>query len=312
MDMAPPELTHPIARNLNSARKLLLSTAGMAAFAVPVAIGILNAPLSLAQAPAPPAFEVASIKPHAGGGSSGGTGVFPGTMKLDNRPLWHLIKMAYAVMDFQIAGAPEWVNSEGFDIVAKAEGGLSAGRMLLALRALLEDRFQLKVHREIREGPVFVLTVAKSGLRLQQWKDGSCFLPDQAHFEQPVPGQKRLPMCDIRTGMSGPNRILTATGAKISIPDTDGVAIPPFVFYLSQILNRTVIDKTGLTGMFDFNLEFAPDEVTPGITASGDASDPVGPSIFAALQEQLGLKVEAGKGPVEVLVIDHVAKPAEN
>jgi uncharacterized protein (TIGR03435 family) len=302
--MALPELTHP-------ARKFLLTAAGMAAFAIPLAIAILNAPRSHAQSPAP-AFDVAAIKPHAAGGSPGGTSVSPGTMKLDNRPLWHLIKMAYAVMDFQISGAPEWVSSEGFDIVAKAEGDLSAGGMLVALRALLGDRFQLKVHREVREGPVYDLVIAKSGVKLKHWEEGSCFLPDPRHFPQPVPGQKRPPMCDIRTGMNGPNRILTATGAKISIPDLAGVAIPPFTFYLSQILNRTVIDKTGLTGMFDFGLEFTPDEVTPGISAPADAGDPPGPSIFAALQEQLGLKLEAGKGPVELLVIDRVAKPSEN
>jgi len=223
--------------------------------------------------------------------------------------------MAYAVMDFQITGAPEWAHSEGFDIVAKADGDVSAGRMLLLLRTLLEDRFRLKVHREVREGPVYDLTVAKSGIKLQQWKEGSCFQLDSAALstvQQPVPGQVRPPMCDIRTGMNGPNRTLTATGARIGVPNLNGVAIPPFTFYLSQILNRTVIDKTGLTGMFDFHLEFTPDDVTPGITASGDASDPIGPSIFAALQEQLGLKLEAGRGPVELLVIDHVEKPAEN
>src|SRR5580692_3769236 len=156
--MALPELTHP-------ARKFLLTAAGMAAFAIPLAIAILNAPRSHAQSPAP-AFDVASIKPHAAGGSPGGTSVSPGTMKLDNRPLWHLIKMAYAVMDFQISGAPEWVSSEGFDIVAKAEGDLSAGGMLVAMRALLEDRFQLKVHRDVREGPVYDLVIAKSGVKL--------------------------------------------------------------------------------------------------------------------------------------------------
>jgi uncharacterized protein (TIGR03435 family) len=302
MDMALPGL-----------RKLLLATAGMAAFAIPVAIGILNAPRSQAQSPAPPpAFEVASIKLHAGGGSFGGTGVSPGTMRLDNRPLWHLIRMAYAVMDFQIAGAPEWVKSEGFDIVAKAEGDLSGGRMLLALRALLEDRFQLKVHREVKEGPVYNLVVARSGLKLQQSKEGSCVILDPVHFPRPAPGEKPLAVCDIRMAVNGPNRTLTATGTKISVPDMTGVAIAPFTFYLSQILNRTVIDKTGLTGMFDFHLEFAPDDVTPGIAASGDASDPLGPSIFAAMQEQLGLKLEAGEGPVELLVIDHVEKPAGN
>jgi hypothetical protein len=131
MDMTLHELTHPVTRNLNSTKALLRATA-MAAFAIPFAIGIPTAPRSQAQSPATsPAFEVASIKPHAGGGGSGETGVSSGTMRLDNRPLWHLIKMAYAVMDFQIAGAPEWVKSEGFDIVAKAEGALSGGRMLL-------------------------------------------------------------------------------------------------------------------------------------------------------------------------------------
>ncbi len=215
-------------------------------------------------------------------------------------------------MDFQISGAPEWVNSEGFDIVAKAEGDLRGGRMLLALRTLLEDRFQLKVHREVKDGPVYNLMVAKSGLKLQQSKEGSCIILDTVRFPRPAPGEKPPPMCDIRMGTNGPNRILTATGTKISVPDMTGVAIPPFTFYLSQILNRTVIDKTGLTGMFDFHLEFAPDDVTPGVTASGDAGDPPGPSIFAALQEQLGLKLEAGKGPVDLLVIDRVAKPTEN
>jgi uncharacterized protein (TIGR03435 family) len=310
--MALPEPAHPIALILNSAGKHLLTIAGMAAFAIPVAIGILNAPRSQAQSPALPAFEVASINPHAGGGSFGGTRVSAGRMNVENLPLRRLIRNAYAVMDFQITGAPEWVNSEGFDIVAKAEGDFSAGRMLVALRALLEDRFQLAVHRDVREGSVYDLVVVKSGLKLQQSKEGSCMTLDPVRFPRPALGEKPLAMCDIRMAVNGPNRTLTATGAKISVPDMTGVAIPPFTYYLSQIMNRTVIDKTGLTGMFDFHLEFAPDDVTPGVTTSGDASEPLGPSIFAALQGQLGLKLEAGKGPVELLVIDHVAKPTEN
>jgi len=114
MDKALPEATHPITRILNSTRKHLLTIAGMAAFATPVAVAILNAPRSQAQLPAPPpAFEVASIKHHAGGGSFGATRVSPGRMNVENLPLRRLIRNAYAVMDFQITGAPEWVNSEG-------------------------------------------------------------------------------------------------------------------------------------------------------------------------------------------------------
>jgi uncharacterized protein (TIGR03435 family) len=166
----------------------------------------------------------------------------------------------------------------------------------------------LKIHREVKEGPVYNLVVAKSGPKLQQSQEGSCMVLDPVHFPRPAPGQKPMTMCDIRMAVNGPNRTLTATGAKISVPDMTGVAVPPFTYYLSQILNRAVIDKTGLTGMFDFRLEFAPDDATPGIAASAGASDSLGPSIFAALQEQLGLKLERGKGPVELLVIDRVGE----
>src|SRR5580700_7709458 len=153
-------------------------------FWIAVIVLVAGAAQSPAQSPAAhPAFEVASIKPHAGGGPFGGTRVSPGMMNVNNLPVRRLIRNAYKISDFQISGAPDWVNSEGFDIAAKAEGELTADGMLLMLRALLEDRFQLKVHRETKEGPVYDLVVAKGGARLQPSKEGSCILLD--HFQRP-------------------------------------------------------------------------------------------------------------------------------
>lgn len=255
------------------------------------------------QPPEPrPNFDVATIRPspselnfgpHCEGGSES-----PGRLTLRCITVQDLIHVAYGLyangrtaspQTPQISGGPRWIDSDRFDIEAKAEGNprdaMMAGPML---QALLEDRFKLKVHRETRERPVYALMVAKTGLKLQPLKH-ACQLPDACGV-----GKMR------------------SNGQNITL-DVHAMSMKDFSGTLG--LDRPVIDKTGVAGIFDFHLEFVLDGATPGFpfgshepTSSGDGA---GPSIFTAIQK-LGLKLESAKGPVEFLVIDHVEKPSSN
>jgi uncharacterized protein (TIGR03435 family) len=174
------------------------------------------------------------------------------------------------------------------------------------LRSLLEERFQLKLHRETKEVPVYALTVAKGGAKLRPYKEGSCSSTDPTISADPLnlpprpePGQK--PFCgSIGIGTFG--------------VDGHAMDLDAFARILDRILDRPVVNKTGIAGKFDFHLEFTADGDTPRIGVRDPRpSDPTGlPSIFTALQEQLGLKIESAKGPGEFLVIDHVERPSEN
>jgi len=282
---------------------------------------VLGAAAIHAQTPAArPEFEVASVKQNAGGSQRSFIGSSsPGTLSAENVPLELLIQQAYGVRPFQIVGAPDWAKSERYDLKAKArvEGApaqvsrdsmqKSMAEMYVMLQALLEDRFKLKLHRETRELPVFELTVAKSGVKL---RETTCTVYDPANPPAELaPGQKRPDFCgNINMGRNGMNRTLAAAG--IGMKDLSERA-------LANIMGRTIVDKTGYAGKFDVHLEWAPDTPLPSGGGADDPgkpapSDASGPSIFSALQEQLGLKLESGKGPVEVLVIDHVEKLEKN
>jgi uncharacterized protein (TIGR03435 family) len=236
-------------------------------------------------------FDVATVKPNSTddhrimmrfGGRTNATGV---NLKL-------LMTIAYDVRDFQIVGGPGWIATERFDIVAKAEGApdqLTPEQFRPMLASLIEDRFQLKIHRETKEMPVYALVVAKNGLKLK------------ANAGEPGPmlrmGRGQL------SGMKIPMKMLLQQ--------------------LAQQLGRPVVDKTGLTGEYDFTLTWTPQlgeggagfgsgPPGPGGFEGPPPVDPNGPSIFSAVQEQLGLKLESEKGPVEVVVVDRVEKPTEN
>jgi uncharacterized protein (TIGR03435 family) len=306
-----------------NARKQWLAIAGLVS--ISAATGMLDAARGGAQSlAADQAFDAASIKPNPGcGGSGRGSGgrPSPGRVTLECAQLRDLILTAYGIYGngssanprgfrMQVLGGPGWIDSEHYDIAAKAEGNPPATQIYgPMLRALLEDRFKLKVHRETKEVPVYLLTLAKGGAKLQPTKAGSCVSSDINHPPpQPAPGQPSLRACGNQvTGPDGTFDMYGATLESLSIQ-------------LALRLDRDIIDKTGMAGMFDIHLEVSRADLAIRAVAGSevDPSAPVvsadssGPSIFTALQQQLGLKLESGKGPVEILVIDQVEKPSEN
>ncbi len=295
-------MTHRIVRRMGFGRRLMLATFCIAAVMLPVAIGILNAQSSSTR----PQFEVASVKLNTSGGNNSLFGSHsPGTFNADNYPLLGLIAGAYNVRPFQISGAPGWTESSRYDITAKPSVNpvkkpitresmkKDEANMKVMLQSLLEERFQLRLHRETKELPVYALTIAKGGLKLPE---GICTNYDPNNPPpRPTPNQKPPDYCgNLSAGGRGPKQTLNGFG----------IAMTDFIGVLSTYTGRVVIDKTGITGTFYAHLEFASD-----MAVQDDAS---GPSLFTALEEQLGLKLESTKSPVEVLVIDHVERPSEN
>jgi uncharacterized protein (TIGR03435 family) len=270
-----------------------------------VGIGFLNAPAFAAQASDGHAkFEVASIKPAAPGTSGTRSRFTPGgTFTASNISLKELIATMWRIPEFQISGGPAWLGSARYDISAKPENAPKDDEILPMAQSLLMDRFKLSVHRETKELPIFALVVARKdgrlGVGLGQSTEADCAAPDPSKApDRPVPGKPSVPSCG-RINRSP--RLVRATSISLSV----------LAQSLSEILGRTVVDKTGLTGNFNITMEWTPDDAQPP-DAPGPRVDASGPSIFAAIQEQLGLRLESQKGAVEVLVVDRAEKPSEN
>jgi uncharacterized protein (TIGR03435 family) len=277
----------------------LIAVAGLLVFA---AYGLFG------QSADPPRFAVASIKRNPSTeplsmAAPMGVGYRPGgRLVAGNAPLTMLIQRAYAVQGFQVVGGPSWIGTEGYDIEAKPEANTDQKRMWLMLQTLLADRFKLSMHRETRELPVYDLQAVKSGPKLPPPQERAC---SEVLTTLPERGQPRpAPPC-------GPGVVRSGTGlTMLGI----SVSMPAFAKQLSLIVGREVIDKTGFTGRFALHLEFAVDDALAGLPGPVEpaADQDARPTIRTALQEQLGLKLEASKGPVDVLVIDHVERPAGN
>jgi uncharacterized protein (TIGR03435 family) len=222
----------------------------------------------------PQEFEVASVKPSPSDATDRSLGTRPGgRLSTENATAKQLIYFAYDVMPFQVSGGPDWVGSVGFDIEAKpADPNASKEQIRQMVQKLLAERFRLKFHMEAKEMPIYALAVGRRGSKLVE--DHS----ENTHANM----------------MNGRGEM---TGVKATMP--------MLASSLSRVLQRQVVDETGLKGTYTFKLQFLPDQSTP-------RPDEDGASIFTALQEQLGLSLRAGRGPVKVLVIDSAEKPSGN
>ena len=262
---------------------------------VVVASFFLLASCFCAQSAQAPSYEVASIKIDHGDPNRPITwDETPDGLMISNVMLELLIRQAYGIQSYQIESAPEWASKEEYDISARIDDAetrhlrtltkeqAQAERRLM-LQALLADRFQLAVHHETKEGPVYALVVAKNGPKFQ---------------EANPPTRPEMPI-----SMGG--GLLTFKGAPMST----------LVRLTAQVIGRPVLDHTGLTGNYAFSLKWTPDEFDLPANAqqSGEISaEPTGTSIFTVIQDQLGLKLESTKAPIDSLVIDQVSRPSPN
>jgi uncharacterized protein (TIGR03435 family) len=198
----------------------------------------------------------------------------------------------------KVLGGPDWVDTDRYDIVAKAPADAGLDEMYgPMLRALLEDRFGVKIHSEIRELPVYALTAARGSAKLTPSNPGSCVAIDVKSVLKAPPGTNYCGQFEMKRG-------------AVWIANAKGITIAEFASRVFRdTLNRPVIDRTSIAGLFDFHLEFSDPENSAELSGNADNA---APSVFTAVQEQLGLKLSPDKGPVEVFVIDHVEKPSAN
>ena len=225
-----------------------------------------------------PSFEVASVKPAGPGSRSRDFRIYPGgRLHITNLPLDLIVREAYSVKRYQLSGGPSWLHTDEFDIEAKAAGEPSRAQMLAMLQTLLADRFQLKVRRETREQNIFALTVAKNGPKLTPSSAAEFYIRLYRNTPMELPG--------VDYTIAGQKATLAQIADRLG----------------DMQLDRPVLDRTGIPGEYDFKLRYATDD-----------NPDTGPSIFAAIQEQLGLKLEAARGPVGILVIEKAEKPSGN
>jgi uncharacterized protein (TIGR03435 family) len=248
------------------------------------------------------AFEVASIKSRVGERAIVGGRRSPDRFDRIDITLLNLIIYAFDMRTYQVEGGPDWVSSARFDVSAKAPGPVTPAELRPMVRRLLEERFALETHTETRELPIYELVMARRDGRL-----GPNIVPALVDCEPFLTGQRPMEESP-REEASGLNLPRCASGASFGggliTPFLNGQSLAALARYLEPTVGRSVVDKTGVAGLFDIELTYLDERMLlPGAPA------PEGPALFTALEEQLGLKLESSRGPVEVLVIDSVSMP---
>lgn len=255
-----------------------------------VGMGIARIAASQVAVERPPTFDVVSIKPSTGAAGMRSK-TTPVGVQFTSTTLWQLIFTAYNIkIRDQVKGLPAWGETTGFDITAKTDDATSAtlaklppsdqlNQHRLMLQAMLMDRFKLQIHREEQDRPIYILTIAKRGIKLQPSQ-----IPDAA-------------------------AAMRESGGKI---EAKGMKLSALASVLSDELGRIVVDKTGLPGKYDVTLHWSPELQKASSADGGSTLQDAGPSIFTALEDELGLKLEPSKGPVDTIIIDHVEKPTVN
>jgi uncharacterized protein (TIGR03435 family) len=332
-------MSREIGVRLGVFRKGLLASAAVASIAGPLAVGVMSAP----QLPIPetvtdvtPRFAVTSVKVNRSGAQGGTTRGTPnGGFSASNITLWRLLRNAYELQDGQVIGGPDWINKENFDVEARPEGAVTPAVRTQMMRALLHDRFGVRVHAETRELPVYGLVFARNDRRL-----GAALKVSTEDCPPPgtAPGPPAAGLPPPGSAQGGP----LAGGAMLARGGPNGplcgalqfgpgsfvarhVGMKQLTESLSNFpvltgIDRIVLDRTGLTDAYDFELRWTPRRrpgmpVPPGTaggqSATAEASlDDV--SLFTALEEQLGLKLEPQRAPVPVLVVDSAERPSDN
>jgi bla regulator protein blaR1 len=237
----------------------------------------------------PPAFDAVSIKPSSPDARGGGFNMSPGRLNGKNVNLKDLVRFAYDIHDYQLSGGLGWTETEHYEVLATCPADTTKAQRAQMLQTMLADRFALVIHHEPKDVAGYALTVSKNGAKLHPPED-----PQQGMMlgRSPTTGQRTL------------------HGTSATTSDVAGI--------LADLLGKPVEDDTALAGKFDFSMEWTPDAVSEVNLRKGSgpqealAGDQTGPTIFTALQEQLGLKLETKKLPVAAIAIDHAEKPSAN